>query len=94
MKKLILSLALTVSVFAGSAGVYLATDAAPVASAAKTAYRPPIGTPDFRCFLCDGNSCAITNVGGNGCIQELGICRVTNWGCSEWPSFGFISIRW
>ncbi len=53
----------------------------------------PLDIP-FRCFLCDWYGCGISNVGGSDCIEDADSCRVYACGCSDWPSGGFISIRW
>ena len=96
MKKLILSFALTLSIVAGGAGAHLASGGTTVttAHAADSMVGYPMPSGGFRCFLCTWYGCAITNVGGSGCNESTDWCTVQDWGCSDWPSGGFIGIRW
>jgi len=95
MNKLVLSLSLALCLAAGAAGTHVATGGATAAPA--HAADAIVGVPidiDFRCFLCDWYGCTISNVGGSGCDDSPTSCQVVDWGCVEWPSGGFISIRW
>lgn len=95
MKRFVLTFSLILSVIVGSAGMHLATGGATesTAHAADSIVGVPIDI-DFRCFLCGWAGCTITNSGGSGCMDSPDMCSVWDWGCVEWPSGGFIPIRW